>query len=107
MKHYSATRVAAIATLTCFLVAFAVPAAAAPWAGLTADGAWTASSILDWLHSFWAGWTGGFDLGDGVSQPSDGIGKIYDKARAVTEPDGVQANSPLEGAAFVGTDGTP
>lgn len=102
MKHYSVTRVVAITTLTCLLTVFALPSAAAPFGGVTAEGIWSPASLLHWVQTVWTGWFGS----GGEASGSSGITNIHDEARAVTEPDGVAATAPTDDSSPVdgGTD---
>lgn len=94
MKHCSVTRVVAITTLTCLLTVFALPAAAAPFGGVNAEGIWSPASLLHWVQAVWAGW---FGL-DGESAEPAGIRNVHANLGNALDPDGrqvaVNANDP-------------
>lgn len=91
MKHYSATRIAAVAVLVCLLGSFAMPVAAAGSsfsATLGVEGA-SHGFLVHWLQRLWAGW---LELVTEPDQPAE-IGRLYDKHNSNSEPDGIAATS--------------
>jgi len=88
MKHYAVTRVVAVTTLTCLLVVFALPAAAAPVGTVAADGLWSPSALFQWIQSVWTGW-----FGDGESAgETGGVRSAHDALEHQLDPDGARAS---------------
>jgi hypothetical protein len=93
MKNFCVARVVALTAVVCLLLAFAMPAAAAPGSGAWTDSGWSPTSLVHWLQSLWTGWFGS----DAEVPQNSGLGNVYDEAGAYNEPDGVRAASPSDG----------
>lgn len=86
MKH-SVQRVVAVATFTFLLTVLALPAAAAPFGGAPTDGAWSAATFGQWIHSLWAGWLGGAEAS---AEPSE-VTSVRGALKHQLDPDGVSS----------------
>jgi len=97
MKNVYATRLVAVAAVVAFLLAFAMPAAAAPAAGHGIDlsWSWSPTSIFQWVQSLWTGW---FGAGSGAGSLS-GMTNVHDALNSQTEPDGVSVAANLSSGA--------
>lgn len=98
MKNFCVVRVVALTAVICLLLAFAMPAAAAPASGAWTVSGWSPASLVHWLQSVWAGW---FGAGDEAAQ-SSGVQNIYGEAANAAEPDGVLATAPESGLTTFG-----
>lgn len=86
MKNRSVTRVVAVVTLTCLLAVFALPAAASPFGGTTADGFWSPSSLVQWFQGLWSSWLG---VGDDAPE-GPAVQNVHANLENALDPDGQQ-----------------
>lgn len=86
MKHCSVARTVAVVTLASLLTVFALPAAAAPFGGVAADGIWSPTALFHWIQSVWAGW---FGAGEQTAD-AGGVRGAHDALEHQLDPDGAR-----------------